>query len=107
VSFRASCRRRRVPRRQWPACPIRPARSSGPLPEFRGTASSRTSPEQLDRLSTFVVEQYLAGLSLRQIAELTDRSFSGVRRILAPRGVRRRPAGAAVQRRQSGRTVSA
>jgi hypothetical protein len=78
-----------------------------PLPEFRGTATSRPSPEQLDRLSAFVVEQYLAGLSLRQIAELTDRSFSGVRRILATRGVRRRPAGAAVQRRQSGRTVSA
>jgi len=52
-----------------------------------------------------VVEQYLAGLSLRQIAELTDRSFSGVRRILASRGVRRRPAGAAVQRRERGRTV--
>ena len=36
-----------------------------------------------------MVEQYQAGLSLRQIAELTDRSFSAVRRIL-DRGVRRR-----------------
>jgi hypothetical protein len=70
-----------------------------PLPEFRCTATSRPSPELLDLLNTFVVEQYLAGLSLRQIAELTDRSFSGVRRILATRGVRRWPAGAAARLR--------
>jgi len=38
------------------------------LPEFRGTATSRPSPELLRRLSTFVVEQYQAGLSLRQVA---------------------------------------
>src|SRR5674536_121387 len=70
-----------------------------PLPEFRGTATSRPSPELRRRLSTFVVEQYQAELSLRQVAELTDRSFSAVRGILDTRGVRRRPPGAAVQRR--------
>jgi|GEM_PF-2837504 len=84
-----------------------PRQQLQPLPEFRGTATSRPSPELLHRLSTFVVEQYPAGRSLREIAELTDRSFSGVRRIRATRGVRRWPAGAAVQRRGRGRTVSA
>lgn len=41
-----------------------------------------------------MVEQYLAGRSLRVIAEETDRSFSAVRNILDKRGVRRRTSGA-------------
>jgi DNA-binding NarL/FixJ family response regulator len=42
------------------------------------------------RVETFVLEQYAAGRSLREIAELTDRSFSAVRNILDKHGVRRR-----------------
>jgi hypothetical protein len=37
-----------------------------------------------------VVDQYAAGRSLRQIAELTDRSFSAIRSVLDRAGVRRR-----------------
>lgn len=44
------------------------------LPEFQGTAAVRQSAEQRQRLLAFSAEQYLAGRSLRQIAELTDRS---------------------------------
>jgi hypothetical protein len=46
------------------------------------------------RVEAFTVEQYAAGRSLRQLAELTDRSFSAVRNILYRRGVHRRGAGA-------------
>ena len=44
------------------------------LPEFQGTATVRQSAEQRDRLVAFSAEKYRAGRSLRQIAELTDRS---------------------------------
>ncbi|GEM_PF-5815339 len=44
------------------------------LPEFQGTATVRQSAEQRERLVAFSAEQYRAGRSLRQIAELTDRS---------------------------------
>jgi predicted HTH domain antitoxin len=50
------------------------------------------------RIESFIVEQYQAGLSLRQLAELTDRSFSAVRKILARRSVHRRSSGAALLR---------
>ena len=43
------------------------------LPEFQGTATVRQSAEQRERLVAFSAEQYRAGRSLRQIAELTDR----------------------------------
>ena len=46
-------------------------------------------------MERFVVEQYLAGRSLRELAELTDRSFSAVRNILTKRGIQRRSTGAA------------
>jgi hypothetical protein len=42
----------------------------------------------------FVLREYAAGRSLRELAELTDRSFSAVRNILYRRGVGRRPRGA-------------
>lgn len=58
-----------------------------PLPQFAGTATSRPSPELLERLVAFVLAEYAAGRSLREIAGLTDRSFSAVRNILASRGV--------------------
>jgi hypothetical protein len=45
-------------------------------------------------VEAFIVEQNAAGRSLRQLAELTDRSFSAVRNILDRRGVQRRGAGA-------------
>ena len=45
-----------------------------PLEEFKGSATVRQSPEQRARLIAFAAEQYVAGRSLRQIAELTDRT---------------------------------
>ncbi len=46
----------------------------------------------------FIVEQYSAGRSLRELADLTDRSFSAVRNILTRHGVHRRACGAALLR---------
>ncbi|MGY1829049.1 helix-turn-helix domain-containing protein [Geodermatophilus sp. SYSU D01180] len=46
-------------------------------------------------MERYVVDQYAAGRSLRELAELTDRSFSAVRKILDRHGVRRRGVGAA------------
>jgi hypothetical protein len=43
-----------------------------------------------------VLAQYAAGRSLREIAELTDRPFSGVRDILGEHGTVRPGVGAAV-----------
>ncbi len=79
--------------------PSRPVRR--PLPEFAGTATPRPSPELLERLVAFVLAAYAEGRSLREIAELTDRSFSAVRRILDSRGVPRRGVGAATTRAAS------
>ncbi|MGY1838121.1 MULTISPECIES: helix-turn-helix domain-containing protein [unclassified Modestobacter] len=45
-------------------------------------------------METFIVEQYAAGRSLRELSELTDRSFSAVRNILHKRGIPRRDSGA-------------
>ena len=66
------------------AYPSRPVLS--PLPEFAGTATSRPSPELLDRLVAFVLAEYAAERSLREVAELTDRSFFALRNILDSRG---------------------
>jgi hypothetical protein len=65
------------------------------LPEFAGTASPRPDPAVQARVEAFIVEQYAAERSLRELAELTDRSFSAVRNILARRAVHRRGVGAA------------
>jgi hypothetical protein len=65
-----------------------------PLPEFSGTAKPRPDPTLQARVEAFIVEQYAAGRSLRQLAELTDRSFSAVRNILSKHGVHRRGSGA-------------
>lgn len=46
-------------------------------------------------MEAFIVEHYAEGRSLRELSDLTDRSFSAVRNILAKHGVRRRPLGAA------------
>jgi hypothetical protein len=46
------------------------------------------------RVEVFIVAHYRAGRSLRELSELTDRSFSAVRNILSRHGVHRRAAGA-------------
>ncbi|MFC7571438.1 helix-turn-helix domain-containing protein [Klenkia terrae] len=46
------------------------------------------------QLEAFVLAEYAAGRSLRQIAELIDRSPTAVRRVLDKHGVPRRAVGA-------------
>jgi hypothetical protein len=45
-----------------------------------GTASTRQTSEQRARLLAFCAEQYVAGRSIHELAELTGRSQSAVRR---------------------------
>jgi hypothetical protein len=73
---------------------LSPATQLKPLPQFAGMARPRPDPVVQARVEAFVLEQYRAGRSLREIAELTDRSFSAVRNILDKYGVRRREPGA-------------
>ncbi len=71
--------------------PSRPRRE--PLPTFRGTARPGIHADA--QLKSFVIEQYVdSGKSLREIAELTDRSLSAIRNILERAGHLRRGAGA-------------
>jgi hypothetical protein len=74
--------------------PYPPRPQLRPLPEFAGTAVPRPDPAVQARVEAFVLEQYAGGRSLREIAELTDRSHGGVRNILDRHGVQRRFAGA-------------
>lgn len=78
--------------------PYPPRPQLQPLPEFRGTATSRPSADLHAQLVAFVLAEYNAGRSLREIAELTDRSFSAIRNTLDRHGVRRRPPGALPQK---------
>ena len=71
-----------------------------PLEEFKGSATVRQSPEQRARLIAFAAEQYVAGRSLRQIAELTDRTQTAIRRALAEAGVPTRGPGAPARPRR-------
>ena len=64
------------------------------LPEFVGSAGTRQSPEQRARLLKFCAEQYAAGRSIHELAELTGRSQSAVRRALDQAGIPRRGRGA-------------
>lgn len=64
------------------------------LPEFRGTAVVRQSPQQRLLLLEFVTHEYLAGRSLRELAALTDRSQTAIRRALSQSGVPLRGRGA-------------
>jgi hypothetical protein len=64
-----------------------------PLPRWRGTRN-RLRGDELLALKAFVIDSYADGLSLRQIAELTDRTWSDIRAILHTEGIGRRPAGA-------------
>jgi hypothetical protein len=77
------------------AVPYSPRPQLRSLLEFAGTALSRPDPAVQARVERFVLEQYAVGRSLREIAELTDRSFSAVRNILDKHGVQRRASGAA------------
>ena len=64
------------------------------LPQFVGTGGVRQTDEQRARLLAFCAEQYAAGRSIHELAELTGRSQSAVRRALDQAGVRRRGRGA-------------
>ncbi|GAA4732794.1 hypothetical protein GCM10023328_10100 [Modestobacter marinus] len=74
--------------------PSRP--SLRPLPEFAGTARTGTvlSADLQARMEAYVLESYAGGRSLREIAELIDRSVTAVRRILARHKLPTRRAGA-------------
>jgi hypothetical protein len=76
--------------------PYPPRSQLRPLRQFAGTARSG-NPAAGDvqaLLERFIVEQYGAGRSLREIAEQVDRSQTAVRRVLDKHGVPRRPRGA-------------
>lgn len=77
------------------AYPSRPTLK--PLPEFIGSATVRQTTQQRERFIAFVAAQYQAGRSLRECAELTDRTQTAVRRALDEAGVRRRGRGAVSQ----------
>lgn len=65
------------------------------LPEFEGTATPRgQTPQQRLRLRQFVAAEYERGRSLRELAELTGRTQTAVRRALDEAGVPRRGRGA-------------
>jgi len=73
--------------------PYPPRPQLRPLPEFTGTRDS-AHPRLQARLETFIVTAYTGGRSLREIAELVDRSQTAVRRALDKHQVPRRPPGA-------------
>lgn len=75
--------------------PYPPRPQLRPLPQFVGTNRPRPDPAVQADVEHFVLHEYAQGRSLRQIAELTDRSHSAVRNILEKHGVRRRGSGAA------------
>ena len=65
------------------------------LPQFRDTNLSRgQTAAQRQELLEFVTDQYEAGRSLRELAELTGRTQTAVRRVLDQAGIPRRPTGA-------------
>jgi len=73
--------------------PYPPRPQLRPLQEFAGTRDS-AHPRLQARLEAFIVGQYTEGRSLREIAELVDRSQTAVRRALDKHQVPRRPSGA-------------
>ena len=64
------------------------------LPEFVGTVSTHPTREQRAHLIEFCVEHYAAGRSIHELAELTGRAQTAVRRALDQAGVKRRGPGA-------------
>ncbi|SDG19865.1 helix-turn-helix domain-containing protein [Klenkia brasiliensis] len=77
--------------------PYPPRPQLQPLPEFAGTAQAGRflNRELRERLETYVVTAYTEGRSLREIAELVDRTSTAVRRVLDAHRVPRRAVGAA------------
>jgi hypothetical protein len=78
-----------MPRMPYPGRP-----TLEPLPEFKGTATIKQMPEQRARLLAFAAAAYERGRSLREIAELTDRTQAAIRRALDQAGLSRRGPGA-------------
>jgi hypothetical protein len=72
--------------------PSRPALD--PLGPFKYDLKNGYNLYQRDRFDAFVAERYTAGLSLRQVAELTGRTQTAVRRSLGRSGIPRRGRGA-------------
>jgi len=64
------------------------------LPQFRATNLVRQTAQQRRALMEFAAAEYLNGRSLREIAELTGRTQTAIRRALDQAGVPRRGAGA-------------
>lgn len=87
------------------AYPSRPRLKA--LPEFVGTAVTRPTPEQRTRLVDFVAAGYLEGRSLRELAELTDRTQTAIRGALAQAQVPLRGSGAPPLRPDPTRSVRA
>ncbi|NEK96609.1 helix-turn-helix domain containing protein [Modestobacter muralis] len=73
--------------------PYPPRPQLRPRPEFAGTRDS-AHPQLQERLEAFIVATYREGRSLREVAELVDRSQTAVRRALDKYQVPRRPTGA-------------
>lgn len=72
-----------------------PSRKSlDPLPRFTASSGTRQTSDQRADLLAFVAAEYASGRSLRELAELTDRTQTAVRRALDQAGVARRPSGA-------------
>lgn len=64
------------------------------LEEFKDSNVIKPTPEQRQRLIEYCCKEYEAGRSLRELAELTGRTQTAVRRALDGGGVRRRGSGA-------------
>lgn len=64
------------------------------LPEFAGTNGIKQTPKQRERLLAFAAHEYQAGRSLRELAELTGRTQTAIRRALDDAGISRRESGA-------------
>ena len=64
------------------------------LPQFRGTANTRQTPQQRATLLAFVATAYQEGRSIHELAELTGRTQTAIRRALDQAAVPRRPRGA-------------
>ena len=83
--------RDRMPRMPYPRRPVLEV-----LPQFVSTNVVRQTPSQRAALVAFVAAEYQAGRSLRQLAELTGRTQTAIRRALDEAGVPRRGRGAPV-----------
>jgi predicted transcriptional regulator len=64
------------------------------LPQFAGTNVIKPTREQRAELLAFVARGYPAGRSLRELAELTGRTQTAIRRALDELGIPRRDRGA-------------